>query len=148
MAKQGTKTWWRDRADKFFSLWIRDRDQVCVANRVRTEKCESPRYLQCAHVFSRAHLSVRYDPANAVALCRSCHMYYENRPLEWKAFVQGYEDDDGQWIDGHLMTPEDYYRLEVRAYAGDRSGVRPDYEAEANFWETQWITGNRSPKTS
>lgn len=73
--------------DKAFSLFVRTRDQHC-------QVCGTDRNLQCAHIVSRRYMGVRWDPANAVALCRGCHLKYTVRPLEWEAWViaQGGEE--------------------------------------------------------
>jgi hypothetical protein len=45
--------------------------------------------LHCAHVMSRGHWSVRFDPANALALCYGCHRITEQkRELEFIPLVK------------------------------------------------------------
>jgi 5-methylcytosine-specific restriction endonuclease McrA len=73
---------WMKRADKLFSKMIRDRDGACVA-------CGSTEFLQCAHIISRSYKSIRVNPDNAVALCRSCHTFWTHRPIEWRQYVEG-----------------------------------------------------------
>ena len=123
--KPKSKTYWKKRADKAFSLYIRNRDQVCQANRTRPDTCESPYHLQCAHIVTRSYSATRLDATNAVALCRSCHMHYTHRPLEWEQFVTT-----------ELMTEDDFYRLKVRALAGARRAHAIDWEEEAAYWES------------
>lgn len=67
-------------ADRYFSLFIRDRDQQCT-------KCRKTDYLQCAHLISRGYKSIRTDPRNAIALCRGCHLYFTHHPIEWEEWV-------------------------------------------------------------
>jgi len=124
--KKPSKTYYKRKADRIFSLWIRNRDGVCQANAQRKETCESPDYLQCAHIVSRDYSATRLDPGNAMALCRSCHMYFTQRPLEWEEFVIGY------------MGEDDYYRLKVRALAGARRSHPINWEDEAERWEREW----------
>ena len=76
------------RADVLFSKLVRDRDQACV-------NCGSAEYLQCAHLISRSYKSIRTVFQNAVALCRSCHVRFTHRPLEWRNWCE--ERFPGRW---------------------------------------------------
>lgn len=67
-------------ADAAFSRFIRARDVCCL-------KCASRENLQCAHIISRRYRQLRWDSRNAMALCRSCHVYFEHRPLEWQEHI-------------------------------------------------------------
>ena len=62
-----------DYADKWFSLYIRDRDKKCAV-------CGSSGSLQCGHIFSRIAYSTRWDERNAFALCSSDNMAAEYDP--------------------------------------------------------------------
>lgn len=44
--------------------------------------------IQCAHLLSRSYRSVRWDEENAVPLCRSCHVRYTHRPVEWHLVLE------------------------------------------------------------
>lgn len=130
--KPKTKTYWKTRADGFFSQWIRGRDGICQATRVEeagAEKCTREAFLQCAHIHSRSYSATRLDPDNAMALCRSCHTYFTPRPLEWKVFVD------------ELYGEHYYDRLAVRALAGARRLVAVNWEDEAKKWEHEWTGG-------
>lgn len=63
------------KADKLFSQVIRQPG--------RCENCGGHSFLQCAHGISRRYHAVRWDLRNAFPLCRSCHVYFTHRPLEW-----------------------------------------------------------------
>lgn len=125
--KRPTKTQLRNRADRFFSLWIRERDGSCRTKTLRPENCEGNLNLQCAHIVSRSYLATRLDPENALALCRSCHVYYTNHPLEW--------DDAIETLFGMVYLR----RIKTKALSGARVGTRPDWKAEAERWEAEWI---------
>ena len=44
--------------------------------------------MQCSHVYSRKHLSTRYDLDNCFCLCASCHSWLESRPVDHAAFAR------------------------------------------------------------
>lgn len=70
--------------DRLFSLYVRARDQHC-------QRCGGTSYLQAAHCMSRTYTGTRWDPENVHALCRSCHFWETNRPIEgeifWREFL-------------------------------------------------------------
>ena len=78
--KKPSKTTLMNRADKLFSLQIRERDGACVV-------CHGKHNLQCGHIVSRKYRSVRWDEDNAVTLCAKCHMYFTNNPVQWRLFI-------------------------------------------------------------
>ena len=71
-------------ADKWFARIIRARRwcQKCGA-----DGADPSTFLQCAHIYSRTYLGIRWDERNAMALCRRCHMFFTHRPIEWEEFV-------------------------------------------------------------
>ncbi len=77
----------RKKLDITFSFLVRERAnwycQACCTN-----KRMNPQSLDCAHIFSRRNLATRYHPKNAVALCRSCHMFYTEHPFDWCEWVK------------------------------------------------------------
>lgn len=74
-------------ADTLFSRYIRARDGHCLA-------CGSDVTLQCAHIISRSYHAIRYNPINAVTLCRGCHVRYTHKPLEWELWAQAWIGDE------------------------------------------------------
>lgn len=70
--------------DKLFSLVIRERDDYTC------QKCGTRnKHVQCAHIFSRSNLSVRYELLNGITLCYYCHLNWCHRkPLEWTEWVK------------------------------------------------------------
>lgn len=121
--KKPSKSYYKRKADGLFSRWIRRRDGACLANESRPESCESPLFLQCAHIHTRSYSATRYDPDNAITLCRSCHLYFTHRPLEWREFID------------QLKGLSYYDQIGRRALAGARALVGVDYEAEAARFE-------------
>lgn len=74
-----------DAADKFFSLFVRYRDnwqcQRCFT------KYEPPtNALHCSHFFGRARESTRFDPLNASAHCHGCHSFFTSSPEDHRAW--------------------------------------------------------------
>ena len=103
--KRPSRSTLRARADREFSLYIRGRDKACY-------DCGEPNLLQCAHIISRRYHAIRWDPDNALALCRGCHMFYTHHPLEWEAVVEG-------WFPGRLASLR---KLALAAHP------KPDYD--------------------
>lgn len=47
--------------------------------------------LQCAHIFSRKNMSVRWDFENALSLCWRCHFHWAHKePIQFYEFVEEY----------------------------------------------------------
>ena len=77
----------RAKADKAFSLWVRERDGRCVVRDWFPAIACNGR-LQCCHVVSRRYHAVRWVPENAVAGCAAHHLYGTHHPLEWEEAVK------------------------------------------------------------
>lgn len=101
------RTTLKNKADRLFSQYIRQRDGGCVA-------CLSVENLQCAHIFTRSYLNTRFDEDNAVCLCAGCHKFYTHRPIEWSDFIIA------------RIGEEKYQDVRMRAVSTD---TRIDYEA-------------------
>ena len=105
---------WMKRADTAFGAHVRARG-VCESDR-ETHKG----VLQCAHVISRSYKVIRTDHRNALSMCSGCHLYFTNRPLEWRAFID--RTYPGLWDElTHLAL----------------SYVKVDWKAQAEFWEAK-----------
>jgi hypothetical protein len=63
------KLWSSTKADKEFSLFIRDRDKTCFF-------CLN-RATQNSHFWGRGNSATRYDPENCDGVCGGCHMRHE-----------------------------------------------------------------------
>ena len=97
--KRKSRTTLRNKADKLFSLAIRNRDDHCLA-------CGSAFRLQCAHIVSRRYGATRWSMDNAVCLCARCHLKYTHDPLGWEEWV------DDRFGKGRLV------QLKLRARQG------------------------------
>ena len=50
------------------------------------EACGTDYLLQCAHIFTRGYKQIAFDEDNALCICRSHHIYFTHRPIEWESF--------------------------------------------------------------
>ncbi len=77
--------------DKRFSKLIRARDVIC-------QRClKSDGQLECSHIQSRRHKSLRHDTGNAKLLCFLCHRWWHENPLDavkWLVSVIGEDRHD------------------------------------------------------
>lgn len=67
-----------DPADRIFSEYIRRRDGRCVSCGKQGQGRHGIVGLDCAHYFGRSKESVRFDPENADALCKTCHWLWDH----------------------------------------------------------------------
>jgi len=65
--------WSSDKADREFSLFIRQRDPRCFFFRTG---CPNPSS-QNSHFWGRGNSATRYDPENCDGICGGCHMRHE-----------------------------------------------------------------------
>ena len=70
----------KNKLDKIFSEVIRKK-RYC-------QKCGSDHYIQCAHVFTRKNLSIRWSLDNAYCLCAGCHFWAHDNPLLFAEWVK------------------------------------------------------------
>ena len=73
----GIKRW---AADDWFSKCVR------LAADHQCEHCRREA-TDCAHIYGRRHAALRWDKDNALALCRSCHRYFEENPIDMAQFL-------------------------------------------------------------
>jgi len=77
----------RDPLDALFSNYVRSRDSYTCQ---RCKKYYEPptRAIHAAHIFSRRHRGVRWDPENAIALCHGCHTFFTGDPEYFTEWVE------------------------------------------------------------
>ncbi len=81
------KTTYKRKADALFSKFVRSLDHC--------EKCGSidKKQFQCAHIYSRKYVNLRYDIYNVLNLCAKCHRFAHDNPLDFMLwFNQNYSD--------------------------------------------------------
>lgn len=103
MAKPSVKTL-RNRADKLWSLAVRQRDGKCR----RCGRTSPEVVLHGAHIISRRYKAIRWEPINGLCLCAGCHMWAHRFPVDF------------DWWAQELIGEDIYIDLRKRAveYAG------------------------------
>lgn len=96
--KKISKTAWKRRCDKLFSLLIRALG-YCQAEGKDKVRCGG--VLQCAHIDTRSKLALRWKYNNVLCLCSGHHRYYSTRPLDWIEFIQEYYPEKWGWVMKH-----------------------------------------------
>lgn len=62
------------------------RQQVFERDGHKCIRCSSTSLTQWAHVFSRRHPCIRWEPDNAMTLCAGCHLFWHHEPalaMDW-----------------------------------------------------------------
>ena len=100
----------KKKLDILFSLYIRGRDKQCLW-RCGDRRCDPERvhHLECSHFYPRSFVSVRWDPANCIALCPYHH---------WNSQTEGWEyqkHDDYRDLMIERLGPSGYEALRQRA---------------------------------
>ena len=99
--------------DTCWSIYIRRLYPTC-------QKCGKTGSTQAAHIFSRGHLSTRWDTTNGIGLCFYCHLYWAHRePVEFTLWIirrMGKKEFDAlkaraKKIYDPSNLPKDYERL-------------------------------------
>lgn len=110
-----------DRADIFFSQWVRLRDGECLRCHKPLEVNVKglPVSLQASHFQGRRKEATRYDPQNVCALCPGCHRYFTENPAEhyqWQVQRLGQEEVDSIVQRSNLHKKKDR-KLEAMIWA-------------------------------
>ena len=103
--KKISRTGLKKKLDKLFSLKVRSVGKC--------ERCGSTSNLQCAHVYSRKNLSIRWDLENAVCLCLKDHLYWAHKePIEFTEWVKGIRNLNYLRTKMQIVAPVKDYELE------------------------------------
>lgn len=121
MKKKKTISRLKKDLDKYFSLYIRHRDQgVCFTCGVKRDIKE----MQNGHFFSRSYMSLRYNEKNCNTQCMPCNVFKNgNMAIYSIRLVQKY---------GNEVLSE--LEKEARSI---RKFTRADYEELILFYKTQ-----------
>lgn len=82
-----------DKNDMLFSKLVR-------SGKTRCQKCGKPNQLQCCHIFDRGNRSTRWTERNAIALCLTCHEWFDStkaKDILFKKELQDIEQPDNRW---------------------------------------------------
>lgn len=113
--KKDTASWYIDKLDILFADYIRSRGYCERCGAVAREG--SGHGLQCAHVYSRKNMTLRWDPNNALCLCTGCHIYWMHKnPREFTHWFDLKYPERGRYLDENKnkitrRTLEDYKEL-------------------------------------
>jgi hypothetical protein len=56
-------------------------DSIC-------QNCGTSKHLDAAHIEPKSRRpDLKYDPANGITLCRSCHKFFHDHPYEFELFI-------------------------------------------------------------
>lgn len=94
-------------ADKYFSLWIRNRDNW-TCQRCFTAYTPPTNALHCSHFKGRGKQGTRFEPLNADALCYGCHQYFTSQPDEHYAWQLERKGQDT--IDKLILAANSYHK--------------------------------------
>lgn len=107
-----------NRADKYFSLYIRARDKRCVT-------CGSSDNLQCGHLFTRTYYTLRWDEKNAFCQCAGCNLRHEHDPYK---------------LTSHFMmvfSEEEYHELHSQLQ-GVSKKTTFEIEEIGDYYKSKW----------
>jgi len=111
-----------DSADKYFSLYIRYRDNW-TCQRCGTKYEPVTNALHNSHFWGRARESTRFDPLNASAHCHGCHSFFTANPelhRQWKL---------------NRIGQAEYDRLMIRA----ETRQKKDRELMTILWKQEYL---------
>lgn len=115
-----------DRADKYFSLYIRTRDNW-TCQRCGKAYPEGSQGLHCSHFQGRRKENTRFDPNNCDALDFGCHAYFTANPGEhyaWQVSRKGQDGVDKLILASNLYVKKDralqeiYWKAQLKADFG------------------------------
>lgn len=95
-----TSSYWKSKADKVFSLFIRKRDAENGGNCISCGKWFPYEELDAGHFISRNCLQLRYDERNVNAQCRLCNRF---RNGEQALYAKGLDSKYGKGTSDELL---------------------------------------------
>jgi 5-methylcytosine-specific restriction endonuclease McrA len=117
--KLKTISWLKKKADKIFSLWIRQREKSCYT-------CGSTNNLQAGHFVSRSYLALRYDERNVHTQCVACNVFKSgNMPVYARNMIRQYGGDVLEELQlfkhGKVSVPRMFYESIIQKYGQNRT---------------------------
>jgi len=87
-AKKLSIGWWKRDTDRWFSLYIRQRDAVDGIATCVTCGAKAPwQKMQNGHYVSRSHTATRFDERNCSTQCVSCNMFKGGNMDEYALYL-------------------------------------------------------------
>lgn len=126
----------RDNLDKLFSHWVRARAGWAC------ECChKSDGQMDCAHIIGRRNRQTRWDDANAICLCRGCHSFFTDNPLDWSEWIVGYLGSD------HVEAVRQRAQSTDKLTQDDKDAIADELYAKIQWiGETPVCTGKKRAK--
>jgi hypothetical protein len=78
----------KDKADKYFSLYVRQRDAISgIARCCTCGERHHWKQIDCGHFMSRRYQSTRFDEKNCAPQCRACNRFNQGRQFEMGKYL-------------------------------------------------------------
>lgn len=126
----------RDNLDKLFSQWIRARAGWAC------ECCgRSDIQLDCSHIVGRRNKQTRWDDAAALCLCRNCHQFFTDNPVDHTDWLRGYLGSD------HVEAVRQRGQSTDKLTQADKDAIADELYAKVQWiGETPVCTGKKRSK--
>lgn len=114
-------------SDTWFSKCVRERaDYRCERCHKQSDIDNTNGQMQCSHIFSRRHRTIRWDGMNAQCLCPSCHRWFGENPYE-----------SGKWLDnvfgaGYMRLLTDKKNAKIKVPKSEEKEIAAHYRKEFN----------------
>lgn len=108
--KKVSRSYLKKKADALFSKKIRAKGKCELAGLDHIE-CSSD--LQCAHIFGRSNMRLRFDEKNVMCICSGHHRWYTSHPYEWFNLVGSIDKKRFDYLLEHKeeKVKLDYYEV-------------------------------------
>lgn len=106
----------------------------------KCERCGSSDCVQWAHIISRTYKRIKFDLDNCICLCKKCHKYFTNRPVEWELWItekigiEKYQELQKRAIDYVNKKRIDY--VQIHAYLVEWWNFYRKQEPNQDFWNS------------
>ena len=123
----------RDKYDAVFSELVRERAgnqcEVCGVT-------DATNQIECAHIYGRRNVAVRWDGMNAVSLCHSHHRHFTENPLEFRLWLLN------EYGEGHLDILREKANRVRKWKEWEKGEMYAHYRAELKRLRAERMAGN------
>ena len=82
------KAYWKKRADRLFSLFVRQRDAVDgICKCITCDNWHNWRLIHCGHFMSRRHEGTRYHEQNTGCQCVKCNTFNQGEQFKFGIYI-------------------------------------------------------------